>query len=171
LIRGLDHRKMEAPITRVVNNGTPAQLGKIMRKMKCIEFMATVLIGTLLLAGGGCRKPEDLGRLDGKWVGAELTNQNAKCQITIDKGRFEFRGATEADSFSGNIGVLYSETPPGTMDVTVAEPSKLAGETALFIFERKKNELKLAWLPPGTLLRPSNFDPEPGVRIVKLKSQ
>ena len=139
--------------------------------MKAIKFSVAVVIGSLLLAGAGCKKSGSSGNLDGKWVGSDLSNPGAECQVIVSNGNFELHGTNEADSFGGTIGVIYTESQPGTMDVTVKEPAQLAGKTALFIFERKGNELTLAWERPGTFRRPSNLSPEPGVHIAKLKRQ
>ena len=139
--------------------------------MKPIEFIAAVVLGSLLMASAGCGKSEDTDNIDGNWVGSDLSNPNAQCQITVGNGQFEFRGTNETDSFTGNIAVIYTGSQPGTMDVTVTAPPQLEGKTALFIFERNGDELKLAWAPPGSYRRPSSFDPDQSVRIVSFKQQ
>ena len=142
-----------------------------MRKMKPIEFIAAAVLGSLLLAGAGCGKSGGADNIDGTWVGSDLANPNVQYQITVANGHFEFRGTIESDSFSGNIAVLYTESQPSKMDVTLTAPPQLAGRTALFILDRTGDELKLAWAPPGSYRRPSSFDPDPSVRIVTFKPQ
>jgi hypothetical protein len=139
--------------------------------MKAIKFSVAAVIGSLLLAGAGCKKSDNSNDIDGKWVGSDLSNPGAQCEIIVSKGNFEFHGTNETDSFKGTIAVFYTESQPGAMDVNVKEPQQLAGKTALFIFERKGNELKLAWERPGTFRRPSTLNPEQGVRIATLKRQ
>lgn len=139
--------------------------------MKRIEIMAAVVLGGLLLASGGCGKSGGAENIDGKWVGSDLSDPNAQYEITVSGDQFEFRGTKESDSFSGNIAVIYTEMQPGTMDVTLTAPPQLAGKTALFIIERKGDELKLAWAPPGSYRRPSSFDPDRDVRVVTFKPQ
>jgi len=140
-------------------------------RMKAIKFSVAAVIGSLLLAVAGCTKSGSSSSIEGKWVGSDLSDPGAQCQIIVSNGNFEFHGNNEADSFKGTIGVFYTESHPGAMDINVTEPQQLAGKTALFIFEFKGNELKLAWERPGTFRRPSSLNPEQGVRIATLKRQ
>ena len=142
--------------------------------MKITQFATLVALGSLLLAGAGCKKSggsSSAASLDGKWVGSEVDNPAAQEQITINNGTFEFHGTNENDTFSGTISILYEEQQPGSLDVTITEPESLAGKTALFSIEHKGNELKMAWFPPGSTLRPQDLNPAPGVRVASFKRQ
>ncbi len=143
--------------------------------MKITRIVSTIVLGGLLIGAVGCKKSgrsaTESASLDGTWVGSDMDNPGAQCQVTIGNKNFQFRGTNENDSFSGTISVLYEETQPGSLDVNITDPASMAGKAALFRFEHKSKDLKLAWMAPGTLQRPIELVPAPGVRVLSLKRQ
>lgn len=140
--------------------------------MKTIRIISTLILGGLLFAGAGCKKGgPNAGNIEGKWVGTDAANPGTQYTLTVGDGKLDFKGANEKDSLSGTITTLYAEQIPGSIDVKVVAPPEYEGKMALMIFERKGDELQLAWEAPGSYQRPTDFTPGPGVRVFTLKPQ
>lgn len=134
--------------------------------------MLCALAGILLACAAGChRHHAERPKPDGHWVGFDVTQPNAKCELTIAGTNLDFRGIGPNDWCRASF-VLNETVEPKQMDLTLneAEPQS-AGKVVLAIYELNGDEIKIAGSSPGASQRPTEFVPSKDVRVLSFKRE
>ena len=129
------------------------------------------LAGLVLAGVIGCTarsEPAKVG-LDGRWTGYNVQQPEAMCTVTINGNQAEYRGAQPLDWLRGSF-VLNEQAQPKQMDLNITDAGDInrndVGTTALMIYERRGDELKVA---VSGQERPTNFTGGPNIRIYSFR--
>ena len=126
---------------------------------KNLTLAAAVVVGILLCCGCASTPKRDLTRLQGNWVGKELSGPGGNCRMTVEGDTFKFQGARAEDWYVGTL-TLDPKTQPKQAMVKIVDcpaPSYI-NKTTQAIYKLEGKTLTIGAHEPGDEKAPTTFD-------------
>ncbi len=124
-----------------------------------ITWAAAVVGGMLLFSGCASTPKHEMTKLQGSWVGKELSGPGGDCRMTVEGDTFKFQGARAGDWYVGTL-TLDPKTQPKQAMVKIVDcpmPSYI-GQTTKAIYKLEGKTLTIGAHEPGSADVPTTFD-------------
>jgi uncharacterized protein (TIGR03067 family) len=126
---------------------------------KNLTLAAVVVVGALLSWGCASTPKRDLTRLQGNWVGKELSGPGGECRMAVEGDTFKFQGARAGDWYVGTL-TLNPKTQPkqATVKIIDCPVPGYVNKTTKAIYKLEGKKLIIAAHEPGGEEAPTTFD-------------